>query len=120
MNIRVGYSQTGETVQNFVWTQKFHDPPKNIEIPELQSGETGELRLERLLPARSTVSHADSELWVDGSVLLQFGFTLRGKQMALSSHTYSLPDTSLQLTGESKNSQLEATQDIRQLSDEKT
>lgn len=95
VNVRVGYSRTGETVYNFLWSNEFHDPPKNIDVPELQTGEAGELELEFVLPDHSAVSRDDPELWIDGSVLLQFGFTLRGRKVILGDDTYPLPGASV-------------------------
>jgi hypothetical protein len=91
VNVRVGYAESDQTALNIVWSKDAHGPPPdNITRSTIESGETGAVKIEHLLPVDAT----DDELHVDGSLTVRGWLDIRStKRVPLGTLQRDLPDS---------------------------
>ena len=85
--VRLGYTEDGETICNFVWADDFDSLPKNIETKKIEGEGSGTIRLEHCIDG--------DELHLDGELRLRRLVTIRGRELPLGVASFSLPDESV-------------------------
>lgn len=97
VNLRLGYTDTAETVANVVWSEDAHGPPpENISNPLVESDDEATLCVERYL----TGDAPGDTLYVDGSLTTRAWLDVPStKRIPLGTLQRAVPDTRVTLSG---------------------
>lgn len=95
LDVRVGSTETGGTVHNLHWSETCVEPPWNIHVTAMPTGDEGEVTVQFI--ESPTWTDAERTLWVDGTLLLDARFELRGHRCSLAQRIYDLPQQSVTL-----------------------
>lgn len=91
--LRVGLRESGGTLRTLTWPPAIDAPPTNVETDPTPAGGEGTLRVEFLPPEGDP-----DRLWVEGHLVVEVGFELRGRRFVLGTRTFELPAESVDVS----------------------
>lgn len=92
LNVRVGLREGGGTVRNVVWTPASRERPRNVAAEPLPSGGASAVSFEYLA---GPAIEDGTTVHLDGNLIFEYSFTLRGRRFRFGQRTFPLPDRAL-------------------------
>jgi hypothetical protein len=92
LNVRVGLRESGGTVRNVVWTPAFQERPRNIAAEPVPSDGTSTVGFEYLA---GPAIEDGTTVHLDGNLVFEYSFTLRGRRFRFGERTFPLPDRAI-------------------------